>query len=57
MHVILMLVLAGLMVSGCISVVFACVTKDVQGAFGIGGYCVAVQAVWVSAMFFKWSQV
>ena len=42
--------------SGVFAVVWATVTKDVQGAFGMGSYVVAVQAAWMATMYFKWSQ-
>ena len=56
LYVVLSALLAGLTLSGILAVVFAAVTKDVQGAFSIGAYLVAVLTVWMSAMYFKWSQ-
>lgn len=56
MHVMSTMVLVGLVFSGCLSVIWACLTRDVQGAFGIGSYFATVQAAWMSSMFFKWSQ-
>ena len=56
LYVIFLALLMGLLLSGILAVVFAAVAGDVQGAFSIGAYLVAVLTVWMSAMYFKWSQ-
>ena len=55
-HTILMALFIGLALSGIFAVLWAILTKDVQGAFSIGGYSVALQTAWMTAMYFKWSQ-
>ena len=55
-HMISMALFIGLALSGLLAVLWAVLTKDVQGAFSIGGYAVALQTAWMTAMYFKWSQ-
>ena len=45
-----------LLASGVFSITWAGVTKDVQGAFGIGAYVVAVLTAGMTALFFKCSE-
>ena len=55
-YVISAFTLTGLVVSGILAIVWATVTKDVQGAFGMGSYIAAIQAAWMATMYFKWSR-
>lgn len=55
-YVISALVFLGLVVSGVLALLWAVLTKDVQGAFGIGSYFVTVQAACMATLYFKWSQ-
>lgn len=55
-HVICAFVLLGLVISGVLSICWATLTKDVQGAFGMGAYFATVEAAWMATMYFKWSQ-
>ena len=55
-YVVLLTVLVGLIVSGVVAVAVAAVTKDVQSGFGVGSYFASVQAIWMAAMYVKWSQ-
>ena len=45
-----------LLASGAFSITWAAVTKDVQGAFGMGAYVVAVLTAGMTALFFKCSE-
>ena len=45
-----------LLASGIFSITWAAVTKDVQGAFGMGAYVVAVLTAGMTALFFKCSE-
>ena len=56
LHIVLLALLIGLIISGVVAVVYACKMRDVQGGFGIGAYFATVLTVWMSAMYFKWSQ-
>ena len=55
-YVISILVLVGLVISGIASVIWAIFTKDVQGAFTIGSYLVAMQTAWMATLYFGWAQ-
>ena len=55
-YVISILVTLGLLLSGIVAIVWASVTQDVQGAFGIGSYIIAVEAAVMTTLYFKWSR-
>lgn len=54
--VVFLILLVGMLVSGAFGVIWAWLRTDVQGGFTIGGYIVTVQAMWMAAMFSKWSR-
>ena len=56
LRMISMVLFIGLVISGVFSVIWAVFSKDIQGAFGVGGYAVAIQVAWMTMMFFRWSQ-
>jgi hypothetical protein len=53
---VLLCALAGLVVSGIVSVAWAITRDDVQGGFGIGAWLASVQAVVVALVITKWSE-
>jgi hypothetical protein len=53
---VLLCTLAGLLVSGIVSVAWAIARDDVQGGFGIGAWLASVQAVVVMLVVTKWSE-
>ena len=55
-HVVYMMMAVGLVVSGGVGLAWACLKGDVQGGFTMGGYIATVQAMWMAALFSKWSQ-
>lgn len=52
--IVLMCTLAGLLVSGIVSVAWAIARDDVQGGFGIGAWLASVQSVVVMLVVTKW---
>ena len=46
----------GFVLSGVLSVAWAILRNDVQGAFSIGTWIVTLEATWMTAIFFKWKQ-
>lgn len=51
-----MIMAVGLVVSGGVGLAWACLKGDIQGGFTTGGYIATVQAMWMAALFSKWSQ-
>jgi len=55
-YVTSILVFLGLVITGVLAMLWAVLTRDVQGTFGIGSHCVTVQAACMAMLYFKWSQ-
>lgn len=55
-YLIFMTIFLLLLASGIFSITWAAVTNDVQGAFGMGAYLVAVLTAGMTALFFKCSE-
>lgn len=54
--VIFAFVCCGLLMSGVLALISGLMIKDIQSAFGVGSYFIALQTLWMTSLYFKWSQ-